>query len=457
MARDAVSALLERAAPVPYEVPELEALWRRGGRRRRFRRAGLASTALVVAVAGIAVVIARQSDEREADVAAALGVPRGWRWESVADGPLDARSQHSAVWTGQEIVIWGGADGEKTFDDGAAYDPRHGQWRTISPSPLAGRTGHVAAWTGNEMIVWGGARTDRTSAPVPGADKLGIDAGTDPPTPLFGTAFADGAVYDPEADEWRVIGPAPLALRPYVAAWTGGEFVIVGERLRFEGASGSPAANTGVMEGLAYDPSQGSWRVIAPPPFPSQLAIGGAWTGEELVVWGGTDHGGAEGPTGGFAYDSNTDEWDTLPPAPLSDRQWHSVVWTGTRVVVWGGTDLVGPDKADGAAYDPSRRDWEAIAEAPVTGRQQHLAAAFHGVMIVWGGTSGPLPEGDGAAYNPWSDAWMPLPAAPIRSRTRSSITNLGDSIFLWGGEQYDGEATHFFADGVLLWPVGIG
>jgi hypothetical protein len=64
----------------------------------------------------------------------------------------------SSVWTGTEMIIWGGTEaGLSKYNSGSRYDPVTDTWRTTSgtnaPFP---RKQHTAVWTGTEMIVWGG-------------------------------------------------------------------------------------------------------------------------------------------------------------------------------------------------------------------------------------------------------------------------------------------------------------
>lgn len=84
-----------------------------------------------------------------------------------------ARHGHTAVWTGTEMIVWGGTDGAQRLNDGAAYNPGTGAWRATATPSLTGRTGHTAVSAGGEMIVWGGR-----------------DAG--------GIALSDGAAYIPD-------------------------------------------------------------------------------------------------------------------------------------------------------------------------------------------------------------------------------------------------------------------
>ena len=71
-------------------------------------------------------------------------IPAGWTWRPV--GPLPARQGNIAVWTGREVVYWGG-DRPGRPPEGAAYDPKTDRWRRLSRSPLTNRTGAAAVWT----------------------------------------------------------------------------------------------------------------------------------------------------------------------------------------------------------------------------------------------------------------------------------------------------------------------
>jgi N-acetylneuraminic acid mutarotase len=70
----------------------------------------------------------------------------------------EPRTSHTAVWTGTEMVVWGGFN-EFNFEDlntGGRYNPNTDSWTattTFAPDP---RELHTAVWTGSEMIVWGG-------------------------------------------------------------------------------------------------------------------------------------------------------------------------------------------------------------------------------------------------------------------------------------------------------------
>ncbi len=90
-----------------------------------------------------------------------------------------SRSGFAAVWTGRQVLVWGGYTGSFTTPvippHGVAYDPAADRWSALPMSPLHGRNGPTAVWTGHQMIVWGGS----------------INNG------LKETDFKDGAAYRP--------------------------------------------------------------------------------------------------------------------------------------------------------------------------------------------------------------------------------------------------------------------
>ena len=73
-------------------------------------------------------------------------------------GAPNGRRIHAAVWTGREMVVWGGAlQTHSATGDPAAYDPRTDTWSEMSATGApSSRIISSAVWTGRELIVWGG-------------------------------------------------------------------------------------------------------------------------------------------------------------------------------------------------------------------------------------------------------------------------------------------------------------
>jgi hypothetical protein len=45
-----------------------------------------------------------------------------WTATSITDAP-ESRSSHTAVWTSNEMIVWGGTNGLGDFDTGGRYSP----------------------------------------------------------------------------------------------------------------------------------------------------------------------------------------------------------------------------------------------------------------------------------------------------------------------------------------------
>jgi len=124
-------------------------------------------------------------------------------WDRRFYGP-SARQSHTAVWTGTEMIIWGGAS---YLNSGGRYEPATDTWRETSteigvPVP---RREHAAVWTGTEMIVWGGV-----------ADEGYQNT---------------GGRYDPMTDSWVPTSAGegtPSARRRPTAVWTGTKMIVWG-------------------------------------------------------------------------------------------------------------------------------------------------------------------------------------------------------------------------------------
>ena len=128
----------------------------------------------------------------------------GWIATSTTNAP-DARNGHTAVWTGSEMIVWGGV-GAGYFNTGGRYNPSIDDWTATSyyqrphwavrshcsldrqPNDCLGRcqqqhyfqhrgqissqhqhldshqhdqrarcpSGSTAVWTGSQMVIWGG-------------------------------------------------------------------------------------------------------------------------------------------------------------------------------------------------------------------------------------------------------------------------------------------------------------
>ena len=56
------------------------------------------------------------------------------------------------------MIVWGGVDPSGPSNTGGRYNPSTNSWTATSTTNApSARTVHTAVWTGTEMIVWGGS------------------------------------------------------------------------------------------------------------------------------------------------------------------------------------------------------------------------------------------------------------------------------------------------------------
>ena len=82
-------------------------------------------------------------------------------------GAPAARYHHSAVWTGSEMIVFGGEGVAGAAITSAAFDPARNTWRTLS-APPASATRPTGAWSGQLLLTFsaGGLVTLDPTPPV---------------------------------------------------------------------------------------------------------------------------------------------------------------------------------------------------------------------------------------------------------------------------------------------------
>ncbi len=248
-------------------------------------------------------------------------------WRRLPQAPGGAAG--IVVWTGHEMIGWGGGCCGDARSDGAAYDPSADSWRKLAESPLAPEQGPIGAWTGRELILF----------------VSGIDPSKGRPWPA---RFARAAAYDPATDSWRRIAPLPRTGLRFgsTAVWDGREVLVLGTGRNARGA-------------LAYDPAANSWRRLSPLRS-ARFDPTAVWTGKRVLLWGSGAGLTAITPHG-LAYDASANRWSSLPAAPLQGSG-QTVVWTGRELIAWGGVIGTPPGthtppsySTEGAVFTPAR------------------------------------------------------------------------------------------------------
>ncbi len=254
-----------------------------------------------------------------------------WQWNVGAEAPILLRSGHVSVWTGTELVVWGGSRTTEPgitepLADGAAYDPASDTWRMLAPSPLAGRSGAGVVWTGAEILV------------------LATQSGGVLPT-------RDGAAYDPATDTWRVLPEFDHTLGWSVLRTVDGTGYLrtrirsVDQWLRIDNETGALLA-VDTEEVPDSDPANDLVRSGGGEPIQGmdvdRAFVNPVWTGSVVLeATGGWDPQGEvrDGLRWRAIDPSNGTIVEIDPPPERHVRIFAQGAWTDHGWIIWGGLD----------------------------------------------------------------------------------------------------------------------
>jgi hypothetical protein len=292
-------------------------------------------------------------------------------------GPSDQRQSADVIWTGGEMIVWGGKqtlEGFPTLVDGSAFNPVTNTWRMLPSFPLTGPKATRAIWADDEMLV---LSADGVFGYHPETDSWRTIA-AEGVLPSFSPGrmlYLDGSVYvwdgkvdfhvfDVSSGQWRVF-PAPDPGPAHSDDYFGVLRAVGGDVLAI-------VVSGGRCSGMDFWKLVGEqWEALpAPSEVSCSLANQTAAVGDSLVVWEESGHtsfgfsptdtawrpippvplGGMEGPDGpvrmdddrfmvprwgeAAIFDANTESWTKVNlPGAGSDGE---IVWTGTEFLAWG-------------------------------------------------------------------------------------------------------------------------
>lgn len=212
----------------------------------------------------------------------------------------------------------------------------------------------------------------------------------------------EGAAYDPQADRWRMLAPAPMAeQQPTRAVWADTAMIVVSEESTF-----------------AYRPDDEAWERVGDGSDPSGPAV---WTGSEAVTW-------SEEAAQGFDPDTGT--WADLGrPGP---GRWMLRVMDGQIYAV-------GPEGCEGRTIRTwTGDDWREVTEFPAEAMPEQACprleqvAALAGRFVVWSDDSRPTFVYD-LAEDDWREA-APIPLAGLEQPSGPLL--IGDRILVARGAE---------------------
>jgi hypothetical protein len=334
-------------------------------------------------------------------------------WRAVPAGPLSARDRAVAVWTGDEVLVIGGAADmpcpvgadcvapTTVLNDGAAYDPEQRTWRTIAPAP-----GPVWA---ERAILAGGTVYVHSRDPKD-----------------FGVTLI---AYDVTADAWTTPPALPAGQDMLAAA---------GDRLvAYAGSHENGATGTG------YVLTGGRWEPLPRDPLGDGFDRRFAWADGVLVLLDRelVPNPGSDGPA-------------LVRAAVLADPFTAGATWTrisgeavqytdpllvdGDRIV------LPIPGTADGGEVNPwtkpypfggvldlATRTW---SELPATDQHESVGA--------FGPTAALYTGHEGVVLDVERARWLTTPPLPGKDQhlTDPAVTAAGRDLFVFGGAVWAGD-----------------
>jgi hypothetical protein len=354
-------------------------------------------------------------------------------WSLLPASPIPGRENPADAWTGQQMLIWGGATGPQGQDlraDGAEYDPATRQWSLLPDSPLSPRTDMASVWTGRQWLLWGGY--DRVSV----NDFHAAD---------------DGALYDPAKRSWQPLPAAPLTARVYATAlWTGSQVLVLG---------GQPPVlsdqQRADLDGATWDPRTNRWHLLPPMPTVAghspvdrltAVAAGGSvyvWMPWQHTVQSGNEWSATTG-IDVWRYNTAADSWATVHsegdvPAGVGDP-----LWTGEEVIMPASPRICAgscpPDHGfTGHRLDPQTQIWQALALGPLD--NLHPQSLWTGAALLdfntgtytAGSPDGTNYPGEAAVWDPDNNSWTRLPNAPYVGSDGVASVWTGRELLQWG------------------------
>jgi hypothetical protein len=345
----------------------------------------------------------------------------------------------------------------------------------MAASPLSARHGAVAVPVGTTLLLIGGS--DDTLCP-PNADCAIA------PVPLRG-----GATYDPRADRWRRVAPAPTgipAATPTATIGTAVYFLVPGVDdvptfHRYDTATDRwttlPSPQGRYLQLVAtgssvvayptshespptapdqlFDPRTTTWRALPDDPLVPSFDRTMVWAEDRLVLLAPRlvpSPGGEDGPSylRAATYSLTTGIWTTLPETNQVVSGELMPVWTGSQVlnpvpggVDGGETNNYGRTIALGGRLDLATGTWSRLPDAP---------DRYQG----WGvGAAGTRYSAVGSiVLDHQRDRWLRLTAPQDAPEQGHAAAWVGDALVVWGGGRFDSSASVLSASGSVWEPA---
>jgi hypothetical protein len=264
----------------------------------------------------------------------------------VDSGPLRIRDHADVLWTGEEMIVWGGgsASGAGPRTDGAAFNPTTNSWRVLDGPQLEEFTGSRAIMRRDRMLVITPQSTF-IGDPIAGVWEdvgLGYRLENGPmlmiEDDLYAWALAGIAHMDAEF-QWSQI-PDP---------GFGGSEPLLGQLLDFGGnllATGLFSSNCQSRRTSVWSGTE--WTEL------ERITFGGCSTANQSAVVQGELLAWSDERDPTYRYNAGDLSWDEDEGVPLPNQEFPpGAIAIGGRMFV--------PGLGKGAIYDPATRIWTEV------------------------------------------------------------------------------------------------
>ena len=369
-------------------------------------RRSLPAAAAVTALAAAALVPA-------ATATATATAPK--RWHAVSDGPLSTREYATSVWTGKDVLVFGGdrypcapnakcaAPTDPPLSDGAAYNPQTNKWRKIAKAPL----------------------------PVPHASAVAVGryvyALVEPDYNLqtFAVQTQTFVRYDTVANRWATLARPKSEFANLTLAGIGGKVIA------YQGAK-----NKAGDRDFVWDAAAKTWRLLpADPKGPFEARVFVDVDGDAVVL--GTKPGtpaaaGKPVPTIASRHELGSAGWKHHAASKIAA---DSPQWWGSDGLAVNATAGTSGAYTLGGTFDPSSGTWGTLPKRPSI-----PASDQPGVDFAWAqaGGGGTVVAGR-FAFDTSTRTWRRVYAlSGLRGYLQGpSVTWAGDRMFVWGGAMF--------------------
>jgi N-acetylneuraminic acid mutarotase len=304
-------------------------------------------------------------------------------WQKLSNLPaglLAAKDRPTFLWTGTELVVWGG----NGATDGYRYNPNSNSWTTMSNTNApSARNFYLSCFTGTELLIWGGSDVNN------------------------GTGLSSGARYNIAGNTWSGMSEsnAPAFL-------FGANCIKEGNALYIYGGSSSNVYSNKVNK---YDLINNAWTQNTPggTAVPVRSGAGLMSSNGFIYMYGGTytpQFGITQFLNDGYVYNIAGNSWSVNVGSGVIGYVGSVNIQRGNKVYSFGGVMGSGNNFTyvnelgvkDITAGNPG---YTKLGNAPIAARFGSYVDTLPGNrLIFWGGFtyagSFYVPFADGIVYN---------------------------------------------------------